>query len=168
MCGEAAQGSRDVSRAALTKEGEQRVTQRGQCLRSRAAGYGAGVFTHAHVANAMELIFDGPMTARQIQQSCSVGAQPWETGNEANRFGCDNTFDRAFALDAADLFCAGKVNKRWNVRAGLDAAPVDPPVALVHRLRRTEVSLERLFFEGGAPRLRTRSQSRFEASSDCL
>ena len=108
------------------------------------------------------------MVAREVQQRRRVGAQARQAGDEANRFERDAALDRALAPDAADLFCAGKVNKRWNVRAGLDAAPVDPPVALVHRLRRTEVSLERLFFEGGAPRLRTRSQSRFEASSDCL
>jgi len=166
--GEAAEGSGEVFRAVLSQEGKQRVAQRGVSLGRRTARDGAGVFTHADVADAMKSVLDGPVVAREVEQRGGIGTQARETRDETDRFDRDNAADRAFAPDAADLFCAGKFDQGRNARRCFDGARVDAPVAFINGLRRAKIGLSCLSFEGGAPRRRTRCQSRFEASSDCL
>ena len=166
--GEAPQGAGDVAKSAVVNDRSRGVAQRSQDLRRAATGDRAGVFTHRHVADAVNAVFDRPVRARKFQQRAGTGLFPREAGDDADCFDRGLALLKTLARDATDLFDAGKVNQARNARERFDTAFVDAPVPFVERPGRAPIRLAYLSLEGEARSLRTRFRSRCEVFSGCL
>ena len=68
-------------------EGEDRIIERRQCLRSRAGAYLAGILTQGDIAPPVKPIFNGPGVAYQFQQPCGRGVLGRETAEAIDDLG---------------------------------------------------------------------------------
>jgi hypothetical protein len=84
------------------------------------------------------------VTARELKHRLGVGAQSRQAGHKANCFGAFGSSNNTLTVNAADLGCAGEVDRTRQSAQRLDAADVDTSMRFVQRLCRAQVRLESL------------------------
>ena len=93
----------------------------------------AAVLIEGDIANVVEAVFDGPMTAAEVEQAGGVGFAGDQAGDAVNgfavRFGADQV--GGVALDAEDLADVGEVQIIVEFGAGPDLADFQAAVGLI-------------------------------------
>ena len=133
----------------LSNQPERQIAQGGEVLRGMPGTHPARVFAHAHVANVMQPVFNGPVRAGYGEELCGVGAQAGQAGNRQYDFDGGLPLERTRAGETADLFGTGPMQPRWNLGQGFDGSRFQAAMTLILRRGRLLICLPRHCFPRG-------------------
>jgi hypothetical protein len=93
----------------------------------------AAVFIEGDIAHPVQAIFDGPMTATQVQQTGWIGLLGAEAGDGVDGFAALFFFEDFgdIALDAQDLADIGEVQIGVELGAGPDVTELQSTVGFI-------------------------------------
>jgi len=153
---EVADGCGHITESSAAYKTQAEIAQSGEVLGRMPGTNAASVLAKADVTNEVESVLDGPVQARDFQQSFSAGPQACQTGDGQHNFHRSFVADSACARKTTNLLGAWPFQPKRNLRQCFDGADLDTTVTFVMRRGGSQVLLACHFFRRGKKARRTR------------
>src|SRR5438270_13899403 len=129
-----AHASSDGRKPSTAQQAHRGMTQSRHDLRSIVCMNGTSIFSHGHVFDVMEAIFDRPMSPLEFEQTLRDGQGSRQTGDPVANFLTPLTLLLPASTDLKDLVQARPIGVAFEFRRDPNGSDLQPSMSLVSRL----------------------------------